>query len=140
MAAPPHRGGWLLFGAACAYALGAAATTPFTAAADILTAVPIAAMAVVVLVWWPRRVTPVRPAAGEGAPAHPYALWVVVLAVFAGWELFNYLAPGTRAEHPTLSSMTDAVDRYYPLKALLFLGWLRLGWSIVRRGARLVTP
>ena len=53
-----------------------------------------------------------------------------------GWELAQYLLPGSRAHHPTLSSMADAVDRYYPLKVVVFFGWLWLGAAIVRDGAR----
>ena len=57
-----------------------------------------------------------------------------MLIVFVVWELFNYLVHGTRANHPTFSSITDAIDRFYLLKTLLFLGWLAGGLVIVRRG------
>jgi hypothetical protein len=50
------------------------------------------------------------------------------------WELAEYAARGSRADHPTLSSMLDAVDRSYGLKALVFFLWLWLGAAIVRRG------
>jgi hypothetical protein len=33
--------------------------------------------------------------------------------------------------------MTDAVDRFYLLKALVFLAWLALAWMILDRGSRL---
>jgi hypothetical protein len=59
-----------------------------------------------------------------------------LLVVFVVWELFNYLVHGTRANHPTFSSITDAIDRFYLLKTLLFLGWLAGAWEIVRRGSR----
>ena len=36
--------------------------------------------------------------------------------------------------------MTDAVDRTYALKALVFFGWLWLGWCIVRAGTRATGP
>jgi hypothetical protein len=91
-------------------------------------------MAVLVVVRWPRSTSSLRP--NPQAPGHPYLPWGLLLAVFSGWELFNYVAHGSRADHPTLSSMTDAVDRFYLLKALLFLGWMAFGWSIVRRGTR----
>ena len=42
---------------------------------------------------------------------------------------------GSRAAHPTFSSITDAVNRFYLLKAALFLGWLVFGLSILRQGA-----
>ena len=50
------------------------------------------------------------------------------------WELAEYAARGSRADHPTLSSMADAVDRYYVLKAVVFFLWLCLGAAIVRQG------
>jgi hypothetical protein len=52
------------------------------------------------------------------------------------WELADYAARGSRADHPTLSSMLDAVDRYFVLKAFVFFLWLYLGAAIVRRGGR----
>ncbi len=74
--------------------------------------------------------------AGARTAAHPYLPWVLVLVVFTAWELFNYLVHGSRADHPTFSSITDANDRFYLLKALLFLVWLAAALVIVRRGAR----
>jgi hypothetical protein len=62
--------------------------------------------------------------------------WLIVLVVFVAWELFNYLVHGSRADHPTLSSITDANDRFYILKALLFLGWMAAALVIVRQGSR----
>jgi hypothetical protein len=115
-----------------AYSLIAAATTPFSKPADVLTAVPIVLLALLVAVRWPWR--PVRPPSIP-AGGRPYRAWLVLAAAVAAWELFNYLAPGSRAAHPTLSSMADAFDRSYPLKALAFFGWLSLGALIVRQGA-----
>ena len=61
---------------------------------------------------------------------------MVLLVVAVAWELAEYLARGSRGQHPTLSSMADALDRHYLLKALVFFGWLWLGLCIVRRGSR----
>jgi hypothetical protein len=121
----------LLVGA-IGYSLGAAATTPFTKPADLLTGLAIVAMLVVVVVRWPLRTKMVRTPDRAG---HPYRPWVVLFAVFTVWELFNYLVHGTRAEHPTFSSITDAMDRFYLLKAALFLGWLAGAWVISGRGS-----
>ena len=55
-------------------------------------------------------------------------------AAFTAWELFNYVVHGSRADHPTFSSITDANDRFYLLKALLFLGWMAAAMVIVQRG------
>ncbi len=117
---------------AAAYALGAATTRAFSGSADVVTAVPIVGVAVLVLVRWPLRP---RPAAPPGA-AHPWRAWAVLFFVLVAWELAEYLARGGRADHPTLSSMLDAVNRQFGLKALVFFLWLCLGAAIVRSGRR----
>jgi hypothetical protein len=126
----------LLVGGGAAYALVAASTTPFTLPADVLTGLAIVGMAVLVIVCWPLHAR--AAARGTARPvahgAHPYLPWVLVLVVFTVWELFNYVVHGSRADHPTFSSITDANDRFYLLKALLFLGWMAAGLVIVRRG------
>jgi hypothetical protein len=128
-----------------AYSLIAASTTPFTLPADVLTGVAIVAMAVLVVVRWPLRTRATAHAAvrqHQESPAtvdrrtHPYLPWVAALLVFTAWELFNYLVHGSRANHPTFSSITDANDRFYLLKALLFLAWMAAAWVIVQRGRR----
>ncbi len=120
-----------------AYALIAASTTPFTLPADILTGLAIVAMAVLIIVRWPLRTGAAARSAPPADPhAHPYLPWIAVLVVFTAWELFNYLVHGSRANHPTFSSITDANDRFYLLKALLFLAWMASAWVIARRGSR----
>jgi hypothetical protein len=121
----------VLVAGAAAYALGAGATTPFTAPADVLTAVPIVLLAVLAIVRWPAHPRP-RPVP---AGTHPYVPWLLLTAVVVAGELANYLAAGPRTAHPTLSSMADAVDHHYLLKALLFFGWLCLGSLVLRLGA-----
>jgi hypothetical protein len=120
------------------YSLIAASTTPFTLPADALTGAAIVLMAVAVCVRWPLRTRTLRSrsAAPTSVGGHPYLPWLALIVVFVVWELFNYLVHGTRADHPTFSSITDAIDRTYVLKALMFLGWLAGAWVIVRRGSR----
>jgi hypothetical protein len=123
-----------------AYSLIAASTTPFTLPADVLTGLAVVAMAALVVVRWPLRTRAIGPArsapAGQDTAAHPYVPWLILLVVFTAWELFNYLVHGSRADHPTFSSITDANDRFYILKALLFLAWMAGALVIVRRGSR----
>jgi hypothetical protein len=121
----------LVFGVA--YSVAAAATTPFSWQADLVTALPIGALAVAVALRWSLR-PPARPRALAEGVRHPFAPWVVLLAAVVAWELVQYLTAGSRAEHPTLSSMVDAVDRYTALKAVVFFLWLCLGAAIVRSG------
>lgn len=116
-------------------ALGAATTSPFTVAADVLTAIPIAALAVAVVVRWPlhpRRDGGTRwPAAGQRG----LAPWVVLAVAIVVWELVEYLAPGSRSAHPTLSSMADALDRHVAAKAVVFAAWLWLCVLVVLAGS-----
>lgn len=141
MPADGHRWGGLalpvMVVVSAGYALGAAATTPFTWVADVMTAIPIAVVAALAVARWPAR--PDRPAGlgpgGLRGPAHPYLGWVVLLSVVVGWEIAEYLWRGSRNAHPTLSSMADAFDNHYVLKALAFVAWLWLGAAIVRAGA-----
>jgi cytochrome bd-type quinol oxidase subunit 2 len=128
----------VLLAGGVAYSLGAASTKPFTQPANVLTGLAVVAMAVVVLWRWPLRTRSARSEHSEqtARPEHPYLLWLVLLVAFTAWELVNYGAHGSRAAHPTFSSITEAIDRYYVLKALLFLIWLGFGWVIVRRGTR----
>ena len=84
-----------------------------------MTGIPIALLGVSAIARWPLRPVPVR------APGrHPYREWIVVGVAILVWEIVVYTARGSRAAHPTFSSMVDAVDRFYLLKALLFFGWL----------------
>jgi len=110
--------------AAAAYALCAATTTPFTWAADAVTAVPLVTLAL----------------AEAQRARHPYRPWLVLAAGVVAWELVEYLARGSRGAHPTLSSMVDALDRHYVGTAALFFTWLCLGALIVQRGVPSVTP
>jgi hypothetical protein len=119
------------------YALWLAATVPFSAPANILTALAIVGVTVMAIIRWP-----LHPDRGalideEGGPRHPYLAWVVLFGVIVAWELVMYLVRGSRSEHPTLSSMADAFDRYnYGLKAIACFAWLWLGAAIVRAGSR----
>jgi hypothetical protein len=119
-----------------AYALVAAGTTAFTRSANIVTGLPIVALAVLVIVRWPFRPRPLRAASDRVATPHPWRAWLILFGALVAWELAEYAARGSRADHPTLSSMTDAVDRYFVLKAVVFFLWLALGVAIVRKGGR----
>jgi hypothetical protein len=122
-----------------AYALGAGTTTPFTWAANVVTAVPIVVLAVLAFVRWPARPEPLVLPAPQRA-RHPYRPWVVLVVVVVAWELVQYVARGSRGAHPTLSSMADALDRHYLGTAVLFLLWLCLGALIIECGTATVRP
>jgi hypothetical protein len=135
-----------LVAAGALYAWLVAGTTPFTATADVLTAIPLAALAVVVAVQllegagaggagaprpWDRRPDPGLHSDGPGV-ARQVLPWLTLVAAALALELFNYLS-GARATHPTISSMYDSAARWRAVKALVVLAWLGLGWYLVRR-------
>jgi hypothetical protein len=119
-----------LLAAAALYAGVAATTTPFTWPADVLTAVVIATVGLGAVLIWPARPRPLP----ERAGGHPYRLWLLLGAAVVALEVTEYLARGSRAAHPTLSSMTDALDRHQAAKAVVFLSWMLLGVAIVAAG------
>ncbi len=100
----------------------------------MLTGLAIVGMAVLVIVRWPLHTRSGR------VTAHPYLPWVVLLVVFTAWELFNYLVHGSRADHPTFSSITDANDRFYLLKSLLFFGWMAAAHVVRESHAGIAGP
>jgi hypothetical protein len=127
-----------LVAAGIAYALVAAGTTAFTRSANIVTAVPIVALAFLAVLRWPLRPRPLQADPVEGR--HPWRAWVVLFGTVLAWELAEYATRGSRSDHPTLSSMLDAVDRHFVLKALVFFVWLALGAAMVERGGRRRRP
>jgi hypothetical protein len=120
---------------AIGYSLLAARTTPFSTSSDVAAGVPIVLLALAEIVLWVRGRGRAAGTGKErvGAAGGSRWPWLVAAIAVVGWELENYAAAGSRAAHPTFSSMADAVDRYWLLKALVFLGWLVLGWWIVTR-------
>jgi hypothetical protein len=119
---------------AVGYALVAARTTPFTTAADVMTAIPVVLFAVAVVVAWPWRPSPFLPDTSSAAGTHRWHVWMVLVLAVLAWELAEYAARGSRAAHPTLSSLADAFDRHYLLKAALFFAWLCLCAAVVLAG------
>ncbi|HEX4244148.1 MAG TPA: hypothetical protein VHY77_01160 [Acidimicrobiales bacterium] len=130
---------WIVTGLALIYAWFAALTTPFTARANVMTAMPLLTAALGAA--WLGHIRRAPPKSGE-EPARPTGNrlwpWWVGLGVVGAWELFSYLQL-PRFEHPTFSSLYDSASRWQPLKAALFFGWLALGWAIVRAYNRVRT-
>jgi hypothetical protein len=140
--AAQHPGRWrttALLAAGVAYALAIAATTPFTTSANVLTGLPIVGLAVFAVARWPWHPRPLE-AALEARGRHPYRAWTILLGAIVVWELAQYVARGSRGAHPTLSSMADAIDRHYLLKAVVVFGWLCLGALIVVKGTQVPVP
>jgi hypothetical protein len=140
--AAQHQIGWrtsALLVAGAAYALAMAATTPFTTSANVMTGLAIVGLAVLAVARWPWHPRPLElapPVRGH----HPYRAWAALLAAIVVWELAQYAARGSRGAHPTLSSMADAIDRHYLVKAVVVFGWLCLGALIVDKGTQASVP
>ena len=58
--------------------------------------------------------------------------WVVVLVALAGWQLLAYVQQ-PRAEHPTLSSLSNAALENHACRALAFTVWLVASSRLARR-------
>jgi hypothetical protein len=132
-----HRGlVWLAIGVAALYSWFAALSTPFTSRANVMTALPliVALLATVLFghVLRPRGTSERLASRPTGRRLWP---WWAGLGVVGAWELFCYFEL-PRFEHPTFSSLYDSASRSQPLKAVLFFGWLALGWAIVRAYGR----
>jgi hypothetical protein len=122
---------------AAAYAWWTASTRPFTPGADVLTAIPLGAAVVILVLQRTAR----RPGSGwtpwQRRPAlvpSPIARGPLLglLAAVLGWELWN-LFSSPRTTHPTVSSLYDAAAATHAWKALIVLAWLIFGWELLRR-------
>jgi hypothetical protein len=107
-----------------AYAALVATVRSFTWPALVLTA--IAGIVVLVLAArQPAHRPRVRPRRG-------IVLWAILAAAVIAWELVAYFQ-SPRDDHPTISSMVDALEAHRPLRAVLFIGWVVLGRKLARR-------
>jgi hypothetical protein len=57
---------------------------------------------------------------------------VVLAVVLAAWQLVAYLQ-SPRHEHPTLSSLTNAVLSSQPARTAAFILWLAIMFGLARR-------
>lgn len=134
--------GGLLLAGGVAYAIVASFTRPFTPAADLVTALPLALAAAIFTV----RIRASRRAPALTEPPHPdddgrkvsrrhldryWLPWLILAAVVIGWELFTYVSSPRRA-YPTLSSLIDILDSSHIGKSFAFLVWLLLGWYLLQ--------
>ncbi len=58
--------------------------------------------------------------------------WLVLVAMAAAWQLFAYLQD-PREEHPTLSSLANAVLDSQPARAGAFVLWIVVAVGLARR-------
>jgi hypothetical protein len=89
-------------------------------------AVLLAGVAAAIAGWASRR--PAGACAGRGSVTG----WVVLAVASALWQLAAYVQ-SPRHEHPTLSSLTNAVLASQPARAAAFVLWLGATFLIGRR-------
>jgi hypothetical protein len=114
----------------------AAASRPFTLAANLTTALGLAGIVAAGLVRLslPREVP--APASLQAPPTDAGALdrssivaWIALALAVATFELVNFVS-NPRSAHPTLSSLLNAITGHEVLRGLLFVLWLGAGWWI----------
>ncbi len=119
-----------------------AMTDPFTIAADMLTALALAAMLTIFSVReirsakgrlaWQGDVDRVNCDSGTGTRRRWGWLWAFALCIVVAFELVNlFLMP--RPDHPTISSMLDGLESVRWMKGVTFFAWLALGLFITGR-------
>jgi fucose 4-O-acetylase-like acetyltransferase len=116
--------------AAVCWAWFASGVRTFTRPAELLTFVP--ALLVLLMTLRPAGGAPVVSAESSPRKAWWTVLpWIAAFAALLAWEL-SELFSQPRQQHPTLSSITNALLSTHPTRFLGFLAWLLLGWLLVR--------
>ncbi|SRR5216683_1340313 len=111
--------------ASCSWIAGAAAPFSLTALVSVL--VPGVVLGAIACRWPPERIP---------APARlditGVSYWAICLIALFEWEAASYQS-GSRPWHPTLSLVVGPVLQPHAVRSAAFLGWLLLGWGLVRR-------
>ncbi len=121
-----------LIGPAVAFAWWATGLRPFTD--PPLVTVPLSGLAAMALGarWLPPRTPPPPCLPIQGAARRPLLLWGVLAISLAAWQLAAFLQQ-PREEHPTLSSLANALFENRPARAIAFLLWLAGAAALARR-------
>jgi len=124
--------------AACGLAVIASFTHPFTLAANVITAIPLAVMLAAEATRLVRSHGSLATGTVRVAPANwarSFVPWIALSCAVIAFELFNYFELPRRA-HPTLSSLSDELTHSHAGRAVLFLAWLALGAVLLRSAPR----
>lgn len=116
-----------------AYSAAAVATEPWTLYTSIFTAIP-----GMVVAWYAYRLGWHR-IGGDPPPFYVDALgalglmiWTLLITLLATWVLAIFFSH-PRSTYPTLSHLMNIVFENYALRVGGFMGWLALGWYLLRR-------
>jgi hypothetical protein len=111
--------------AALAYSWVASGLRPFTHPEAVAVSIPLVAAGIALL--------RSRPAPGDAAaPRRGLSVWAALFAALMAWEIVQFFAK-PRSEHPTLSSIADAVMSTHPGRFAMFAIWLAVGYWLFRR-------
>jgi hypothetical protein len=119
----------IALGGAVAWSWFASGVRTFTHPAEVLTFIPGAAVLLITLL--PSSRLPEPGVARARYRRWSVLPWVALVAAIVGWELFQLFSQ-PRSDHPTLSSMLNTLLSTHPSRFLGYLGWLALGWLLVR--------
>jgi hypothetical protein len=112
--------------AALAYSWVASGLRPFTHPQAVAVSIPLVAAGIALLRSRPRAADP------EEAQRRGWWVWVALFAALMAWEIVQFFAK-PRSEHPTLSSIADAVMSTHPGRFAMFAIWLAVGYWLFRR-------
>jgi hypothetical protein len=120
----------LVVAVALVYAWIASGLRAFTHPETVAVSIPLAVAGIAIL--RSRRRLDAARAAGEPVTRRGTWVWVTLLVLLLGWELVSYrLSP--RVDHPTLSSIADAIMSYRLGRFVVFVAWLATGYWLFRR-------
>ena len=129
---PGRRSSLALLAAGILYAVVAGSFTRFSWPSTLAV---VSLGALMIFIGWRGPVQP-RPVPGR-MPLAGVAAWGAVLGAGGLWELWTLLQQPsltvTSYAHPTISALTDPVLATPPGRAIALMGWLLLGWYLIRR-------
>ena len=116
---------WAALGAGiAAYAWWAVGRSPYSAAATVAILLPGVAATLAG--------TATRPRTARTSEEVRWAPWVAVVAAAGVWQLFAYLQH-PRHDHPTVSSLLNALLDSHPARAVAFILWIAAALYLARR-------
>lgn len=116
-----------------AYSAVAVAGEPWTLYSSIFTAIPgIAAAWFAVRRGWHRFHREPQPFSIDAFGALGLVIWTLLIALLVVWVLATFYSH-PRSTYPTLSYLMNIVFENYALRVGGFMGWLAMGWYLLRR-------
>lgn len=116
-----------------AYSAVAVAGEPWTLYSSIFTAIPGLAVAwYAIRRGWHRFRREAQPFCVDAVGALGLMIWTLLIVLLAVWVLAIFYSH-PRSTYPTLSHLMNIVFENYALRVGGFMGWLAMGWYLLRR-------